>query len=97
MTKRQIREPEMQQQIPDGPSALEDTEDRLSKTVPFFEAVPVSADKMSNNAGECLKAKRPKVPVSLRLDPDVVARFKAHGPGWQTRMNEALRRAVGLP
>jgi len=26
----------------------------------------------------------------------VVARFKASGPGWQTRMNRALREAAGL-
>ena len=31
--------------------------------------------------------------VSLRLDEDVIAKFKAGGPGWQTRINEALRRA----
>jgi hypothetical protein len=32
--------------------------------------------------------------VSLRLDPDVVARLRASGPGWQSRVNEALRRLV---
>jgi uncharacterized protein (DUF4415 family) len=31
--------------------------------------------------------------VTLRIDKDVVARFRATGPGWQTRMNEALRDA----
>lgn len=34
--------------------------------------------------------------VSLRLSPDVVAAFRATGPGWQTRMDEALRKAAGL-
>ena len=34
--------------------------------------------------------------VTLRLDPDVVERFRADGPGWQGRMNAALRRSVGL-
>jgi uncharacterized protein (DUF4415 family) len=34
----------------------------------------------------------PKRLVSLRLDPDVVARFRATGPGWQSRINEVLRR-----
>ena len=32
--------------------------------------------------------------VYLRLDVDVLERFKADGPGWQTRINQALRRAV---
>lgn len=44
---------------------------------------------------------RPKAPVTkvsttLRLDPDVIAHFKAEGPGWQSRINDALRKAAGL-
>lgn len=35
-----------------------------------------------------------KTPVKLRLDPDVLAAFKAEGPGWQTRINAALREVV---
>jgi len=31
-----------------------------------------------------------KVPVSLRIDPNVLRWFKAHGRGYQTLMNEAL-------
>lgn len=34
--------------------------------------------------------------VTLRLDPDVIDRFREGGPGWQGRINEALRKAVGL-
>lgn len=36
----------------------------------------------------------PKVPVTLRVDADVLERFRSSGKGWQSRMNEALRRAV---
>lgn len=36
-----------------------------------------------------------KKQVTLRLDSDVVAAFRAGGAGWQSRMNEALRKAVG--
>lgn len=42
------------------------------------------------------RAENPKQQVTLRLDPDVVERLKADGPGWQTRANAALRKAVGL-
>lgn len=42
------------------------------------------------------KALAPKVSTTLRLDPDVIAAFKADGPGWQSRMNAALRKAAGL-
>ena len=37
-----------------------------------------------------------KQEVSLRLDKDVLERFRADGPGWQSRMNAALRKAAGL-
>ena len=37
-----------------------------------------------------------KESVLLRLDPEVIAHFKAGGEGWQTRINAALRKAAGL-
>ena len=40
-------------------------------------------------------AENPKVSITLRLDPDVIAFFKESGAGWQTRINAALRRAIG--
>lgn len=42
------------------------------------------------------RADAPKQQVTLRLDRVVLDRFRASGPGWQTRMNEALRKAAGL-
>jgi uncharacterized protein (DUF4415 family) len=35
-----------------------------------------------------------KQDIKLRIDPDIVASFKATGPGSQSRMNDALRRAL---
>lgn len=35
-----------------------------------------------------------KQPLSLRLDADLVAWFKASGEGYQTRINDALREYV---
>jgi uncharacterized protein (DUF4415 family) len=35
-----------------------------------------------------------KQDIKLRIDPDILASFKATGPGWQSRMNDALRRAL---
>ena len=34
--------------------------------------------------------------VSLRIDQDVLAHFQEQGPGWQDRVNQALRKAAGL-
>jgi uncharacterized protein (DUF4415 family) len=44
--------------------------------------------------------KAPSVPgakeqVTLRIDRDVLDYFQEAGPGWQERINDALRRAAG--
>jgi uncharacterized protein (DUF4415 family) len=36
----------------------------------------------------------PKQALKLRIDADVVEYFRATGPGWQTRINDALRRVA---
>jgi uncharacterized protein (DUF4415 family) len=33
----------------------------------------------------------PKLSTTLRLDSDIIAKFKEGGPGWQTRINHALK------
>ena len=43
------------------------------------------------------KSKNPKRPVSIRLDPDVLAHFRRSGRGWQSRINAALRKVAKLP
>ncbi len=43
------------------------------------------------------KSEVTKVRTTLRLDPDVLAAFRSGGSGWQTRINDALRKAAGLP
>ena len=44
--------------------------------------------------------KKPAIPnakeaVSLRIDRDVLDHFQESGPGWQDRINDALRKAAG--
>jgi uncharacterized protein (DUF4415 family) len=44
--------------------------------------------------------KKPAIPnakeqVTLRIDRDVLEHFQASGPGWQDRINEALRKHLG--
>ncbi|WP_027583778.1 BrnA antitoxin family protein [Bradyrhizobium sp. Ai1a-2] len=36
-----------------------------------------------------------KEQVTLRIDQDVLEWFQGSGPGWQDRINEALRKAAG--
>ena len=40
------------------------------------------------------KVEQPKVPVTMRVDADVLEALKASGTGWQTRVNQVLREAV---
>ena len=44
--------------------------------------------------------KKPSIPnakelVSLRIDRDVLEYFQESGPGWQDRINDALRKVAG--
>lgn len=89
MTKN---EAEIQKMIAADPDNPELTDEQIAKGgKPFSEAFPAFAEKMKK-AGRP-KMENPKQAVSIRLDVDVIAKFKATGRGWQTRMNAALRRA----
>ena len=50
--------------------------------------------------GKVVRRGRPpgstKTQVSLRVDNDVLAAFRAQGAGWQSRMNAALKKAIGI-
>ena len=96
MTMKHLSEAKIQAMIASDPDAPEITDAQLSQAKPFNETFPTLAEKMRKTVRGRPKSENPKVAVSLRLDPEVVARFKAKGPGWQTRINEALRQAAGL-
>ena len=75
---------------PDNP---EWTEQDFRRAKPFAKALPALAKSRRARGPQ----RQPiKVAVSLRLTREVVERFKADGPGWQTRMDDALRKAAGL-
>ena len=53
--------------------------------------IRAAADELRRSP-EIAEMYRPiKKPVTLRLDADVIAWFKAQGRGYQTRINKALR------
>lgn len=81
---------------PDLERPLEEGE--LANMRPFREIFPDLAASMDR---EVAKRGRPplekvKTSVTIRLDPDIVAHYKATGKGWQSRMNDDLRKATGL-
>jgi len=68
------------------------TADEFARMRPASETHPHIVERYRRTRGP-QKAPR-KVMTSIRLDADVVAHFKARGRGWQTRINEALRRLI---
>lgn len=44
------------------------------------------------NKGGRPRSENPKRLISIRLTEDVIQRWRATGPGWQTRMAEKLSR-----
>jgi uncharacterized protein (DUF4415 family) len=54
-----------------------------------------------HEGGKLIRRGRPPSPtrkqsVKLRIDPDVLAVWRASGPGWQTRINDTLKRAAAV-
>ena len=80
-----------------GPDNPEWTEDDFARARPGREVLPpeviAASDRFRGRPKGSITSK--KSLVSLRLDNEVLDKFKAGGPGWQTRINEALRKAVG--
>jgi uncharacterized protein (DUF4415 family) len=71
------------------------TEDDFARARPAHEVLPPEVlAAFPRTRGP--QAAPKKIPVSIRLSPEVVERFKAQGPGWQTRIDEILKKAVGL-
>jgi uncharacterized protein (DUF4415 family) len=61
-----------------------------------YKALPELTDDMLARAvvktGGRPRSANPRQLISLRLPADVIARWRATGPGWQTRMAERLSR-----
>ncbi len=59
-----------------------------------YEELPELTEEMLERAtvkkGGRPRSANPRQLISLRLPPEVIARWKATGPGWQTRMAERL-------
>lgn len=74
-------------------------EDKTRRGLSSREAAEAAFKKVTTHPAE-LPAKSPALPgakeqVSLRIDRDVLDYFQEQGPGWQERINAALRKAAG--
>ncbi len=76
------------------PNNPEWTEGDFARARPAAEVLSPAVLAAFGKARGRPKLEAAKVAVNLRLDPDVLEAFKAGGPGWQTRINTALRDAL---
>lgn len=94
-SKRQLtdaEEAEVQRVIASDPDNPEITDEQIKGRKTFEEAFPHLAESIRRGRGRP-KLDSAKEAVTLRLDPDVVARFKAQGDDWRTRMAQVLKDA----
>ncbi len=85
-------EAEIQAMIASDPENPEWTEEDFAKARPFAEVHPeLAASYRRTRRAQKTPTKKP---ISLRLDPDVIEHFRATGPGWQSRINDALRKIM---
>jgi uncharacterized protein (DUF4415 family) len=73
-----------------------DPDDAPEWTAEQFERADLYHGDKLVRAGRPRSA-NPKLALKLRIDPDIVEHFRATGPGWQTRINDTLRKAAKLP
>lgn len=85
-------EAEIQRMIAEDPDDEEASEEQLAQARPFAEALPELYASIQRARGRP-PVESPRQHISLRLDPDVIAKFKATGKGWQGRINEVLKQA----
>jgi uncharacterized protein (DUF4415 family) len=72
-----------------------DPDDAPELTKEWFEMADFySGGKLVRRGKGRPPLENPKVSQTLRLDADILEAFKKTGAGWQTRMNEALRKAA---
>ncbi len=74
------------------PDTFELDEEWFKRARPAIEVVPHIVERWRRTRGK--QKAPPKEHISIRLDADLAAHFRAGGPGWQTRLNDTLRRAV---
>ena len=89
---KKVSEATIQRQIREDPDDFELTPDVAREGKPFREALPELAASIDR---EIARRGRPpkdvtKKPVTVRLNPETIEKFKATGKGWQTRMSDVL-------
>ena len=79
------------------PANWTDPDDAPELTEAFFQEAEVFQGDTFVRRGRGRPATgNAKEQISVRLDPDILARLRAAGPGWQVQINTLLRTALCL-
>ena len=65
------------------------TDDDFAKAMPFAKLPPALQAKLRTPRGPQVAPTKDR--ITIRLTHEVVERFRATGPGWQTRIDLALQ------
>jgi uncharacterized protein (DUF4415 family) len=84
----------MQKNKSSGKRKWKDPDDAPILTREFFRTANVYRGEKLMRRGRPTAGERAKEAVKLRISPDVLEYFRSGGPGWQTRINATLERAV---
>ncbi len=80
-----------------GSAEWSDPDDAPELTADLLEIAEVFAgDTFVRRGRGRPKSATAKELISVRLDPDVVAKLREAGPGWQSQINALLRRGLRL-
>jgi uncharacterized protein (DUF4415 family) len=65
-----------------------------AQTTAAAQADPDAAPMNDTEWAAAIQSRPAKISVGMRLDADILAWFKKHGTGYQTRINTVLRRYI---
>lgn len=75
-----------------GKMLTDDPDDAPELLAEFFRRAEIRVGGRIVQRGRPPLGAQPKSAVTLRLDADVLASYRATGTGWQTRLNADLRK-----
>jgi uncharacterized protein (DUF4415 family) len=86
-------EAEIQRQIASDPDTWEATDEELAQGRPFAEVFPDLMESIRRDRGRP-RSGEARQPVTLRLSPATLERFRSAGADWRKRMAEVLEKAA---
>jgi uncharacterized protein (DUF4415 family) len=86
---RKLKEPVFDD---DNPEWTEEDFAIATRFEPSIKAKDLTPEILARVARRGPQRAPTKVAVSIRLSPEVISYFKAKGPGWQSKIDEALRK-----